>query len=119
VPSQSERRSTLILEIELPRFYADDIRPDNPDWQDWLKTVDVDPGDAEAVSREILGNIGEIHQGLLTIEVSGEKDSEIMRVPVLMRGARVEDRPPTPEDQWRESLDWLGERADEGRAFDA
>jgi len=103
--SQSRRRSTLVLEIELPAFYAESIHPDDPDWQEWLRMVDVDPTDAAAVGQELLGNIGEVHNGLLTIEVAGEKDSEIMRVPVLMRGARVEDRPPTPEDQWRESVD--------------
>lgn len=104
------RTAALILEVELPDYYAEDLRPDSENWQDWLKTVDVDPTDIEAVGREILHNIGEVHCGLLTIEVSGEKDSEIVRVPVSMVGARVEDRPP---DTQTENAQHLAERVDE------
>jgi hypothetical protein len=106
----TERRTTLVLEVELPEFYAEDLRPDDPNWQQWLELTGTDPADAEAVGQEILGNIGEVFCGLLIIEVSGEKDSEIIRTPVLMVGARAEDRPPS--DDLR-NPEHLAERVDE------
>lgn len=106
-------RTTLVLEIELPTFYADDLRADDPDWQRWLRDTGTDPEDAAAVGQEILGNIGEVYHGLLTIEVSGEKDSEIIRTPVLMVGARAEDRPPEPDEKWKTALDHFEEKVDE------
>jgi hypothetical protein len=105
-----ERQTALILEIELPEFYAEDLRPDNASWQEWLAMADVDPADVKAVGQEILHNIGEVYCGLLTIEVSGEKDSEIVRLPVVMVGARVEDRPP---DMWTDGAQHLAEKIDE------
>lgn len=91
----TQRRTALVLEIELPEFWAEDLRPDDPDWQRWLADTETDPADPKAVGEEILRNIGEVYSGLLTIEVSGEKDSEIVRTPVVMVGARAEDRAPT------------------------
>ena len=107
----TERRTALILEVELPDFYAEDLRPDDPDWQQWLSDMDVDPADAKAVGDQILHNIGEVYSGLLTIETSGEKgDSDIVRTPVVMVGARVEDRPPT---EHTEGCDHLAAQVDE------
>jgi hypothetical protein len=34
-------------------------------------------------------------------------------VPVLMIGARVEDRPPEPEEKWKEAVDYFTEKVDE------
>jgi len=112
VPSHqnTSRRTALVLEVELPEFYAEDLRADDPDWQRWLSDIGVDPSDAKAVGEQILGNIGEVYSGLLTIEVSGEKDSEIVRTPVLMVGARAEDRPPS--EQYA-NAEYLAERVDE------
>lgn len=107
---EDARRTALVLEVELPDFYAEDLRADDPDWQEWLRATDTDPADAQAVGQEILHNIGEVYCGLLTIEISGDKDSEIVRTPVLMLSARVEDRPPTED---REGPKWLAEKVDE------
>lgn len=101
-----QRSAALILEIELPEFYAEDMRADNPDWQRWLEMVDVDPADTAAVGQEILNNIGEVYSGLLTVRTVGEKSSEIVRTPVKMVGARVEDRPPADhEDHLADDVD--------------
>lgn len=113
-----ERRSALVLEIELPTFYAEDLRADEPSWQDWLKDCEVAPDDHKAVGEEILHNIGDVHYGLLTVEIAGEKDSTVERVPVLMVGARVEDRPPEPEERWKDVLDDWTENVVDGHATD-
>lgn len=113
VSNDSVLTKTLVLEIALPTFYAEDIAADSEQWQEWLRMVDVDADDPGAVGDEILRNIGEVYHGLLTIEVSGEKDSETIRTPVLMVGARVEDRPPEPEEEWKDTLDDFAERIDE------
>lgn len=102
---------TLVLEIELPTFYAEDLASEN--FREWVRTAGGDPDNPHDFGQEVLHEIGEVYSGLLTIKVSGEKDSEIVRVPVLMRGARVEDRPPTPESQYKDMADRLAERVDE------
>lgn len=94
------RTAALVLEVELPDFFAEDMRADNPDWQRWLRATQVDPNDAAAVGREVLHNIGEVGCGLLTVKTIGEKSSEIVRTPVVMVGARVEDRRPVEHEDW-------------------
>ncbi len=101
---------TLVIEFELPTFYAEDL---GEQLHEWMREFGMDPDDPEMLGEEILHNIGDVHLGLLTVEVSGEKDSEIVRVPVIARGARVEDRKPTPERSYKESTDRLAERVDE------
>lgn len=100
--SNDQRQRTLLIEFELPTFYCDDL-PELIAEHGWPD---------EPVSDQILRDIGEIYGGLLTVEVMGEKDSEIERVPVIARAARIEDRPPTPESQ-HENMRWLAERVDE------
>lgn len=108
--TEQKATATLVLEIELPEFYAEDMRPDNAQWRSWLEEMGTDPNDAAAVTQEILNNIGEVYSGLLTVEVSGEKDSTIQRTPVNVIGARVEDREP-PEVS--PNAQHLAERLDE------
>lgn len=98
------RKKTLVLEIELPTFYADDI----------MDAIEYIPEECRAAEHEeILGTIGEVYYGLLTIEIAGEKDSELIRTPVLMRGARIEDRPPTPGENYSEALEHFTEKVND------
>jgi len=92
----------LVLEVELPELNVDD-----------LPEIIRDYGDsATSVSDEILNCIGDISNGLLIVEVSGERDSEIVTVPALIRSARIEDEPPTPRRQWGENLEHLAGKID-------
>lgn len=92
----------LVLEIELPEINVDD-----------LPEIIRDHGSPEtSVSDEILNCIGDISDGLLIVEVSGEKDSEIVTVPALVRAARIEEEPPTPRRQWGDSLEHLALKID-------
>lgn len=93
----------LVLEVELPNFYCDD-----------LPELLAEYGTDEPLGEQILREIGEVYHGLLTVVSSGPKgDSETIRTPVLMVGARVEERPPTPAERWQENLDDFAARIDE------
>lgn len=95
-----ERR--LILEVELPEMYVDD-----------LPEIIRDHGSSESsMSDEILSCIGEVSVGLLIVETCGEKDSEIVTVPALIRAAQIEDEPPTPREQWGDSIEHLAAKVD-------
>lgn len=99
-PLDSKRR--LILEVELPTMYIDD-----------LPEIIRDHGSSESdMSDEILNCIGEIGHGLLIVEVSGEKDSEIVTVPALVQAAKIENYPPTPRQQWGDSIEDLAWKVD-------
>lgn len=98
-PKMSRR---LVLEIELPEMNVDD-----------LPEIIRDYGNSEtSVSDEILNCIGDVGNGFLIVEVSGDKDSEIVTVPAIIRSARIEEEPPTPRRQWGKNLEYLAEKID-------
>lgn len=98
----AEQRRRLVIEFELPTFYADDV----------LEALEFIPEEfRENDSAEILEAIGGIRCGALTIEVAGEKDSDIVTVPVLARAARIEKRAPSRAEWLDAAVERLIEQA--------
>lgn len=101
--NSDNRKRTLVIEFELPTMHVDDM----PE----LLAEFGFPG--ETSGENILRDIGEISTGLLTVEAMGEKDSEIVRVPVIALDARIEERPPTEEKTYKVTTDDLAYKVDE------
>lgn len=100
----SERlKRKLVLEVELPTLYVDDI----PEAIEEFGGPDAD------VSEEILRDIGEVWSGLLVVRVIGEKDSVLQTVPLLVRSARIEDAPPPDRAEWGDGVDYLADECEE------
>jgi hypothetical protein len=76
----------LVLAIEVPAFYTEDIDVE----QERREYFDASTSDSEIV----LGHMGQPNIVRLTMEVSGEKDSEIIDVLDDVREASLQ--PPTP-----------------------
>jgi hypothetical protein len=93
-PQETERREltkALILEIELPQMYVEDIPGAIAEMGP--------PSESGPPGEAILSCIGEPTFGSLTTPITGEKCGDIVTTPFLVLDARIEDRPPR-EPEW-------------------
>lgn len=93
------KRRTLIVEFALPTFYVDGAEAERI--AAFAAEHEMDESEA------LLGDMGEIGFGLLTLELTGQKEGDIVTVPVMARSARIVDEPPREEawfDTAREKL---------------
>jgi hypothetical protein len=87
------RTHRLAVEAELPDFWVEDMIKL---CREFGYSTDGEPLDVTKPTEELLHEVGDLFGGLLTVEVSGEKDSTIARdVPILFRRAWVETEPPS------------------------
>lgn len=94
--SQPERTKTLLVEFDLPDFYAEDL-PDS--LIQWMREFGKNPDDPAELGEEILRDSVRIGCSYLITEVEGEKDSDFVAIKVIPRSARVENRVPSdPSD---------------------
>ncbi len=88
------QKTRLIVEAELPSFYCDDLA-------DLCAEYSWPTFDATQPTEDLLREIGEVRSGLLTVEISGEKDSDVAEnLPILFRKAWVEQEPPSDVPDW-------------------
>lgn len=93
-------KRTLRIELELPAFYADD----EPE-------LIAEFGDPETpMGDQILRDLGDIGFAVLIVELSGEKDSDVVAIPVFATDARIVDEPPKPPEWMEEAQENLIER---------
>lgn len=91
--AESTRQHRLIVEAELPDFWVGDLIEI---CREFGAAADGGPLDITRPTEELLHEIGDVFDGLLTIEISGEKDSTVEHdVPILFRRAWVEAEPPS------------------------
>lgn len=103
------RRRRLMVEFELPDWYVDD-----------LPEIIAEHGFGDDESEDILNCVGQWSFGALTVQVIGEKDGEVVTVPVIAHKARIEDIEPNKHDH-SEHLKSLMYEATEGeieKAYD-
>jgi hypothetical protein len=103
---------TLILEIALPDFNAEDLDPDSPEIREFYGTGD---GQGAMTSEDVLGMV-ENESGLTTPRVNlallvGSKDGNFLeRVKGQIIGARIVPREPSHELADDDRLDDAEER---------